>query len=146
MLSVDQALRNLVERQAAYFQAIEDVRVAFEASANYASQAGPVACIQHLVAEQCGFTRERILERDRHEAVALARMIAMKLCRDLTGLGLKTIGAEFGDYDHGTVSWACRSITNRMATDSIFAARFGSIRARVVKALETKFNHVEKAS
>ncbi|MDQ6526440.1 chromosomal replication initiator protein DnaA [Nocardioides sp. LHD-245] len=46
--------------------------------------------------------------RGRH--LVMARQIAMYLCRELTGLSLPKIGAQFGNRDHTTVMYAERKI------------------------------------
>ena len=48
--------------------------------------------------------------------VALARQVAMYICRDLTDLSLPKIGAEF-DRDHTTVIHACRKVRALLTTD-----------------------------
>ena len=45
----------------------------------------------------------------------MARQIAMYLCRELTGLSLPKIGAQFGNRDHTTVMYADRKINQLLA-------------------------------
>ena len=51
----------------------------------------------------------------RAQAIALARQIAMYLCRDQTNLSLPKIGQLFGNRDHTTVMYACTKVGNLMA-------------------------------
>ncbi|MFC5337331.1 chromosomal replication initiator protein DnaA [Leucobacter denitrificans] len=51
----------------------------------------------------------------RSQQIALARQIAMYLCRDLTALSLPKIGDLFGGRDHTTVMYAHRKITKLIA-------------------------------
>ena len=48
---------------------------------------------------------------------ALARQIAMYLCRELTDLSLPKIGAKFGGRDHSTVLHAVRKISEKIGVD-----------------------------
>ncbi len=50
----------------------------------------------------------------RQQAVALARQIAMHICRELTDLSLPKIGAHFGNRDHTTVMYATKKISAQM--------------------------------
>ena len=51
----------------------------------------------------------------RAQQIALARQIAMYLCRELTSLSLPKIGQLFGGRDHTTVMYACKKITQLIA-------------------------------
>lgn len=51
----------------------------------------------------------------RSQPTALARQIAMYLCRELTPLSLPKIGALFGGRDHTTVMYACRKVGQLIA-------------------------------
>lgn len=64
--------------------------------------------------------------------VALARQVAMYLCRTLTDKSLKAIGASFGGRDHSTVIHACDLVSRRMAEDSGFRERIDKISAALL--------------
>ncbi|WP_298864082.1 chromosomal replication initiator protein DnaA [Microbacterium sp.] len=50
----------------------------------------------------------------RSQQIALARQIAMYLCRERTNLSLPKIGQLFGNRDHTTVMYACKKISELM--------------------------------
>ncbi|MEK9536152.1 MAG: chromosomal replication initiator protein DnaA, partial [Aquiluna sp.] len=50
----------------------------------------------------------------RQQAVALARQIAMHICRELTDLSLPKIGTHFGNRDHTTVMYATKKVSGMM--------------------------------
>ena len=51
-----------------------------------------------------------LLSKKRPATVAFPRQVAMYLCRILTSVPLKEIGAAFGGRDHGTVIHACKAV------------------------------------
>ena len=57
---------------------------------------------------------EEIVGSGRQQAVALARQIAMHICRELTDLSLPKIGMHFGNRDHTTVMYATKKISSQM--------------------------------
>lgn len=57
---------------------------------------------------------EEILGSGRQQAVAMARQIAMHICRELTNLSLPKIGQVFGGRDHTTVMYATKKISSEM--------------------------------
>lgn len=57
---------------------------------------------------------EDITGSGRQQAVALARQIAMHICRELTDMSLPKIGAHFGNRDHTTVMYATKKISQQM--------------------------------
>jgi chromosomal replication initiator protein len=57
---------------------------------------------------------EDITGSGRQQAVALARQIAMHICRELTDLSLPKIGTHFGGRDHTTVMYATKKISEQM--------------------------------
>jgi chromosomal replication initiator protein len=79
--------------------------------------------IQKVVAGQFGVTIEALLSQRRTASLALARQVAMYICRELTGLSLSQIGARFGGRDHTTVLHACQKIEMLLGADDDFRAR-----------------------
>ena len=59
-------------------------------------------------------TQEEITGSGRQAAIALARQIAMHICRELTDLSLPKIGNHFGNRDHTTVMYATKKISAQM--------------------------------
>jgi chromosomal replication initiator protein len=57
---------------------------------------------------------EDLYGSSRSQAVAIARQIAMYLCRELTNLSLPKIGQLFGNRDHTTVMYANKKISDLM--------------------------------
>lgn len=57
---------------------------------------------------------EDITGSGRQQAVALARQIAMHICRELTDMSLPKIGTHFGNRDHTTVMYATKKISAQM--------------------------------
>ncbi len=62
------------------------------------------------VARHYGVTVGDLRSESRLQGLALARHCAMFLCRERTGLALRTISAFFGGRKHSTVLHACRRI------------------------------------
>ncbi len=59
-------------------------------------------------------TQEELTGSGRQAAIALARQIAMHICRELTDLSLPKIGTHFGNRDHTTVMYATKKISAQM--------------------------------
>lgn len=59
-------------------------------------------------------TPEDIVGSGRQQAVALARQIAMHICRELTDLSLPKLGTHFGNRDHTTVMYVTKKISAQM--------------------------------
>ena len=55
----------------------------------------------------------------RTQNIAIARQVAMYLCRKHTARSFPEIGALFGGRDHSTVIHAIRCINERMPTDDL---------------------------
>jgi chromosomal replication initiator protein len=51
-----------------------------------------------------------ILGSRRNQNIALARQMAMFLCRDLLGLSFPALGRAFGGKDHSTVLYSVKKI------------------------------------
>jgi len=74
---------------------------------------GPVSVdtIQQIVAENFSLTVEDLVGNRRTSDIALARQVAMYLCRKLTDISLQQIGFSFRKKDHTTVLHAQRKIS-----------------------------------
>jgi chromosomal replication initiator protein len=67
-------------------------------------------------------TRNVLLSARRDKQTALARQLAMYVCREVTRASFPAIGQFFG-RDHSTVVHACRIVTARMAARPELAAK-----------------------
>lgn len=73
----------------------------------------PISII-NATANYYKISAEEIIGSGRQQAVALARQIAMHICRELTDLSLPKIGNQFGNRDHTTVMYATKKISSQM--------------------------------
>jgi chromosomal replication initiator protein len=77
------------------------------------SNVSPMSIIS-ATAEYYKLSPDDITGSGRQQAVALARQIAMHICRELTDLSLPKIGLYFGNRDHTTVMYATKKISEQM--------------------------------
>ncbi len=80
--------------------------------------------IQKTVADFYRIKVSDLLSKKRTRIYARPRQIAMCLARELTQLSLPEIGAAFGDRDHTTVMYACKTIEGLRNSDSAISADF----------------------
>lgn len=80
--------------------------------------------IQKTVAEFYRIKISDLLSKKRTRVIARPRQVAMCLARELTQLSLPEIGAAFGDRDHTTVMYACKTIENLRNTDTALNVDF----------------------
>ncbi|MCL1910130.1 MAG: chromosomal replication initiator protein DnaA [Kiritimatiellaeota bacterium] len=73
--------------------------------------------IQKIVADDYDLRVADLMSKERPQSVALPRQIAMFLCRSLTNGSLPEIAKAF-DKTHATIVHACKTILDRMETDS----------------------------
>ena len=66
--------------------------------------------IQKTTAEYFNFPDDMMRAKTRKKEIALARQVAMYLCKLLTDSSLKTIGLHFGGRDHSTVIHAVATV------------------------------------
>ena len=78
-----------------------------------ANVVAPTEIISHT-AQYFELTVEDLYGSSRSQTIALARQIAMYLCRELTNLSLPKIGQLFGNRDHTTVMYANKKISDLM--------------------------------
>jgi len=80
-------------------------------------QAVSIPNIQKTVAQHYGFTVDTLLSRNRTQALARARQMAMALAKELTADSLPMIATQFNKRNHTTVLHACRQINELMGHD-----------------------------
>jgi chromosomal replication initiator protein len=79
--------------------------------------------IQRITARHFSISEDLLISKTRKQEVAVARQVAMYLCRKMTSSSLETIGLHFGGRDHSTVIHACQSVESRLLTEPSFAHR-----------------------
>jgi chromosomal replication initiator protein len=79
--------------------------------------------IQRITAKHFSISEDLLISKTRKQEVAIARQVAMYLCRKMTPSSLETIGLHFGGRDHSTVIHACQSIEAKLLTEPSFAER-----------------------
>ncbi len=55
-------------------------------------------------------SKKDVLGEDRRQNIALARQVAMYLCRQMLGLSYPALGRSFGGKDHSTVIYSVKKI------------------------------------
>lgn len=73
--------------------------------------------IQKAICEHFDVKISDLKSKRRTKNLALARQMAMYLCRKFTSTSFPAIGAEFGGRDHSTVIHASKTIEQRTVTD-----------------------------
>ncbi len=76
-------------------------------------------------------SEKQLTGRGRKMEVALARQMAMYLCREMVGASLENVGLHFGGRDHTTVIHACRTIKSKMEKDQAFAEQVKGLQAQM---------------
>jgi chromosomal replication initiator protein len=87
--------------------------------------------IINAVAAYYKFTADDLYGSSRAQAVALARQIAMYLCREQTNLSLPKIGQLFGGRDHTTVMYANKKVNDLMKERRYVYNQITEILARI---------------
>jgi len=78
-----------------------------------------------------GLEEESIRGQSRAKDIALARQIAMYLCRNLTNLSLVDIGHQFGDRNHATVLSSIRKVEDMVRTKPDMAGTIRDITSNI---------------
>lgn len=89
--------------------------------------------IIEVVAEYYNMTDTQITSKVRTSQIALARRIAMYLCRELTATPYKKIGSYFGNRDHSTVITAVLKVETELKTDAQLANVISDLKKRLKK-------------
>lgn len=87
--------------------------------------------IQETVAVAFRVSSQDILGKRRTSNIALARQVAMYICRSLTCKSFPEIGALFGGRDHSTVIHACKAIEKKISSDTKFASEIEEIKRKL---------------
>ncbi len=87
--------------------------------------------IQRTTGKIMDVGESEIIGKGRKKEIALARQVAMYLCREMTGSSLKTIGLHFGGRDHSTVVHACKVIDEKIKEDDNLLQQVKSIKHKV---------------
>ena len=83
--------------------------------------------ILSATARHFGLTADDLVGPSRRRTVALARGLAMHLCRQLCGESLASIGRRFSGRDHTTVLHALRVTQERVKSDPVVAQSLTTI-------------------
>ena len=86
--------------------------------------------IQRAVAEHYDIRLGDMTSKQRPQAIAFPRQVAMYLCRNLTTHSLPTIGEAFG-RNHATVMHACALVNTRVKTDPDLRQTLAVLRQRL---------------
>ena len=91
-----------------------------------------VEAVQKAVAQLFSVRIADLKGQRRHKGIARPRMIAMYLCRELTGASFPEIGLRFGGKDHSTVINACKRMASIQEEDPELRALISQLRAQLV--------------
>jgi len=81
-----------------------------------------------------GVPAEQLLGRSRAPRLALARQVAMYLCRELAGLSLPEVGQAVGGRDHSTVLHAVRKVHGLVQAGGPVAEQVADLSRRLAGA------------
>lgn len=87
--------------------------------------------IQKKTAEFYNIPDDLLRAKTRKQEIALARQIAMYLCKTMTDSSLKTIGLHFGGRDHSTVIHAINTVEELFKTDKKTRNQVETIRTKI---------------
>jgi chromosomal replication initiator protein len=83
--------------------------------------------IKQMVAKQFNVSINDLTGKRRTQNIALARQVAMFLCRKHTARSFPEIGALFGGRDHSTVIHAIKSVNERISSDPVLKEQIEKI-------------------
>ena len=91
-----------------------------------------IDAVKKVVSKDFEVPVEIMVAKKKTAKVALARQVAMYLCRALTDIPLKAIGEAFGGRDHSTVIHACEMINKRITLDAGFRERVDRLSSTII--------------
>lgn len=87
--------------------------------------------IIEVVSEHCQISLEQMISKDRSNAVARPRQIAMYLCKNMTDIPLETIGTLLGGRDHSTIIHGIKKITEEYETNETTRTLIKTIKKKI---------------
>jgi len=90
-----------------------------------------VESILELVCEYFNVPIDLVKGQTRKRHIVVARQISMYLAKEHTDCSLKKIGSHFGNRDHSTVIYSCRTVRDLMDTDDSFLTSVNEVNKRV---------------
>ena len=87
--------------------------------------------ISHVIkyiSRELKISERQLVGKGRTMEVAIARQIAMYLCREYTSSSLTNIGLYFGKRDHSTVIHACRNVEKKIDNDNEFKNKINNMK------------------
>lgn len=118
-------LESVVRRLNAY-KLIDNIEptiaVAQNAIKDIVTDSKPVGVtIENIISEvsrTTGVPDDKIRSKDKTAKVSFSRQLAMYIIREMTGISMKEIGAQFGGRDYSTTIYAINQIKNQLENDS----------------------------
>lgn len=130
-------LEGVVKRLTAYKEILDDditidsVRRAIKDVIRVGAYVPTPEIIIAETARYFGLQEDMIRGQSRSKEIAMARQIAMYLCRNLTNLSLVDIGHQFEDRNHATVLNSIRKVEDLVKSDSDTACTIRDITANI---------------
>ncbi|MBQ3600710.1 MAG: chromosomal replication initiator protein DnaA [Lachnospiraceae bacterium] len=90
-----------------------------------------VEYITDVVADHFDITSADILSSKKSRNIAHPRQICMYLCRELTEVSLKDIGAKLGKRDHTTILHGCNKIAEDLKSDTALQGIIDILRKKI---------------
>lgn len=106
------------------------VEVARDALKDLLASQNKQVSIENIQKTVADFYRIKVLDllsKKRTRNIARPRQMAMLLARELTQLSLPEIGGAFGDRDHSTVLYACRTIEALKNSNSVIGSEYSTL-------------------
>lgn len=96
-----------------------------------ASREVSVESILELVSGYFNVAVDLVRGQTRKRHVVVARQVSMFLAKKHTDASLKKIGSHFGNRDHSTVIYSCRTVRDLMDTDDAFLAQVEEVEKKL---------------
>jgi len=87
--------------------------------------------IIEVVSEHCQISMDQMISKNRSNDIAHPRQIAMYLCKNMTNIPLKSIGALLGGRDHSTIDHGIKKITEEYTTNETTRILIETIKKKI---------------